>query len=238
MGGFLISDNKSLSFSNKYFTFDSDMIQFLKNILGISTSSNKKINNNHMKYLVVGLGNIGAEYHNTRHNIGFNILDALAETAKIEFKDARYGAMTEYKFKGRTYVLVKPSTYMNLSGKAVNYWLQKEKIEVENMMILVDDLALPYGTLRLRPKGSDAGHNGLKHINETLGHQNYARLRFGIGDDFHKGQQIDYVLGKWSEEESEKLPELYKICINMIKGMSTIGIQRTMTAYNTKKVSK
>ncbi len=191
-----------------------------------------------MKYLIIGLGNIGSEYHNTRHNIGFSVLDALAETANLSFKDARYGAMTEYKFKGRTYILVKPSTYMNLSGKAVNYWLQKEKIPVENMMIIVDDLALPFGTLRLRPKGSDAGHNGLKHINETLGHQNYARLRFGIGADFGRGQQVDYVLGKWTTEEAKQLPELYKICINMIKGISTIGLQQTMTAYNTKKKPK
>lgn len=194
--------------------------------------------NAEMKYLIVGLGNIGPEYYHTRHNVGFRILDALAEMANIEFKDGRYGAIAEYKFKGRQYILVKPSTYMNLSGKAVNYWLQKENIPVENMMILVDDLALPFGTLRLRPKGSDAGHNGLKHINETLGHQNYTRLRFGIGSDFSKGKQIDYVLGKWTEEELEKLPELYKICINMIKGISTIGVQRTMTAYNTKKEPK
>ena len=226
------------------------MIQFLKNIFGRNkTQANK--NSTEMKYLIVGLGNIGAEYANTRHNIGFRILDALAETAKIEFKEARYGAVAEYKFKGRTFVLVKPNTYMNLSGKSVNYWLQKEKIPVENMMVLVDDLALPFETLRLRPKGSDAGHNGLKHINEILGHQNYNRLRFGIGADFENGFQADYVLSKFSQSEldqlkpnfnfaielveKEKLPELYKICINMIKGMSTIGIQRTMTAYNTKK---
>jgi len=213
------------------------MIQFLKKLLGRNKILSKE-NNIEMKYLIVGLGNIGAEYANTRHNIGFRILDALAETAKIEFKDARYGAVAEYKFKGRIFVLVKPNTYMNLSGKSVNYWLQKEKIPVENMMILVDDLALPFETLRLRPKGSDAGHNGLKHINEILGHQNYNRLRFGIGADFNRGQQIDYVLGEWSPEELEKLPELFKVCINMIKGMSTIGIQRTMTAYNTKKISR
>ncbi|MDM8158847.1 aminoacyl-tRNA hydrolase [Labilibaculum sp. K2S] len=210
------------------------MIQFLKKLFG-QTKHPLQENNIEMKYLIVGLGNIGAEYANTRHNIGFRILDALAETAKIEFKEARYGAVAEYKFKGRIFVLVKPNTYMNLSGKSVNYWLQKEKIPVENMMVLVDDLALPFETLRLRPKGSDAGHNGLKHINEILGHQNYNRLRFGIGSDFSKGQQVDYVLGEWSPEELEKLPELFKICINMIKGMSTIGIQRTMTAYNTKK---
>lgn len=191
-----------------------------------------------MKYLIVGLGNIGAEYHNTRHNIGFNVLDELANTANIEFKTGRYGSICEYKFKGRQYVLVKPSTYMNLSGKAVNYWLQKEKIPIENMMIIVDDLALPFGTLRIKPKGSAAGHNGLKHINETLGHQNYTRLRFGIGSDYSKGQQIDFVLGKWCDEEKQDLPDLYKICINMIKGISTIGVQKTMTAYNTKKKPK
>jgi len=213
------------------------MIKFLKNLFSGTKVDNKEKNAD-MKYLIVGLGNIGPEYYHTRHNVGFRILDALAETAKIEFKDGRYGAISEYKFKGRQYILVKPSTYMNLSGKAVNYWLQKENIPVENMLILTDDLALPFGTLRLRPKGSDAGHNGLKHINETLGHQNYTRLRFGIGADYSKGKQIDYVLGKWSEEELEKLPELYKICINMIKGISTIGVQRTMTAYNTKKEPK
>lgn len=191
-----------------------------------------------MKYLIVGLGNIGAEYHNTRHNIGFNVLDELANTANIKFETGRYGDIAEYKFKGRHYILVKPSTYMNLSGKAVNYWLQKEKIDVENMMIIVDDLALPFGTLRIKPKGSAAGHNGLKHINETLGHQNYTRLRFGIGSDFSKGQQVDFVLGKWSSEEIKDLPDMYKICINMIKGISTIGVQKTMTAYNTKKQAK
>jgi len=213
------------------------MFKCIKNLF-LGNKANDSEKNADMKYLIVGLGNIGPEYYHTRHNVGFRILDALAEMAKIEFKDGRYGAIAEYKFKGRQYILVKPSTYMNLSGKAVNYWLQKENIPVENMMILVDDLALPFGTLRLRPKGSDAGHNGLKHINETLGHQNYTRLRFGIGSDFSKGKQIDYVLGKWSEEELEKLPELYKICINMIKGISTIGVQRTMTAYNTKKEPK
>jgi PTH1 family peptidyl-tRNA hydrolase len=221
----------------EYSNFGFVMIQFLKKLFG-KTKNQPKENNIDMKYLIVGLGNIGAEYANTRHNIGFRILDALAETANIEFTEARYGAVAEYKFKGRIFVLVKPNTYMNLSGKSVNYWLQKEKIPVENMMVLVDDLALPFETLRLRPGGSAAGHNGLKHINEILGHQNYNRLRFGIGADFGKGQQVDYVLGEWSPEELEKLPELYKICINMIKGMSTIGIQKTMTAYNTKKISK
>jgi PTH1 family peptidyl-tRNA hydrolase len=213
------------------------MFKFITDLFKREKANNSEKNAD-MKYLIVGLGNIGPEYYHTRHNVGFRILDALAEVAKIEFKDGRYGAIAEYKFKGRNYILVKPSTYMNLSGKAVNYWLQKENIPLENMMVLVDDLALPFGTLRLRSKGSDAGHNGLKHINETLGHQNYTRLRFGIGAEFSRGKQIDYVLGKWSEEEIEKLPELYKICINMIKGISTIGVQRTMTAYNTKKEPK
>ncbi|MFA8434364.1 MAG: aminoacyl-tRNA hydrolase [Marinifilaceae bacterium] len=191
-----------------------------------------------MKYLIVGLGNIGAEYRNTRHNIGFTVLDQIAKEANLEFKEERYGAVTHYKFKGRTFILLKPNTYMNLSGKAVNYWLQKEKIPVENMLIIVDDLALPFGTLRLRPKGSDAGHNGLKNINQILGHQKYARLRFGIGDNFHKGQQVDYVLGKWSEEENEKLPPYLDTCLQIVKGFGTIGVQRTMNSYNTKKNGK
>lgn len=188
-----------------------------------------------MKYLIVGLGNIGAEYHNTRHNIGFTVLDTLAEASNIEFKSERYGAVTQYRFKGRIFVLLKPNTYMNLSGKAVNYWLQKEKISVENMMVIVDDLALPFGTLRLRGKGSDGGHNGLKNINQILGHQNYARLRFGIGDDFKRGQQVDYVLGKWTNEEKKDLIPFLDTSIDMIKGFATIGVQRTMTAFNTKK---
>lgn len=188
-----------------------------------------------MKYLVVGLGNIGNEYHNTRHNIGFKVLDALAEASNIVFEDKRYGAVVNYKFKGRTFVLLKPNTYVNLSGKAVNYWLQKEKIPVENLLVVVDDLALPYGTLRLRPKGSDAGHNGLKNINAVLGHQNYARLRFGIGNEFGRGQQVDYVLGKWSDEENEQMSELQDKCVNIVKGFGTIGLARTMNQYNTKK---
>jgi len=191
-----------------------------------------------MKYLIVGLGNIGAEYHNTRHNIGFTVLDTLAEASNIEFKSERYGAVTQYRFKGRIFVLLKPNTYMNLSGKAVNYWLQKEKIPVENMMVIVDDLALPFGTLRLRGKGSDGGHNGLKNINQILGHQNYARLRFGIGDDFQRGQQVDYVLGKWTNQEKKELIPFLDTSIDMIKGFATIGVQRTMTAFNTKKKAK
>lgn len=185
-----------------------------------------------MKYLIVGIGNIGYEYQNTRHNIGFSVLDALAEKSGITFKEERYGARAQYKFKGRIFELLKPNTYVNLSGKAVNYWLQKEKIPQSNLLIIVDDLALPFGTLRLKTKGSDAGHNGLKNINEILGNQNYARLRFGIGDSFARGQQIDYVLGKWEQEEQEHLPLLIKKSIETIHGFATIGAARTMNAYN------
>ena len=187
-----------------------------------------------MKFLIFGLGNIGYEYANTRHNIGFNILDALAKASNISFKDNRYGATVEYKFKGRTYILIKPSTYMNLSGKAVNYWMQKEKVSIDNVMIILDDLALPFGTIRIKTKGSDGGHNGLKHINEILGHNKYARLRFGIGAEFSQGQQVDYVLGEWDEEEKKKLPERLEKCIEAIKGFGTIGIARTMNSYNNK----
>ena len=158
-----------------------------------------------MKYLIVGLGNIGYEYENTRHNIGFRVLDALAKASNLVFTDGRYGATCELRLKGRVLVLLKPSTYMNLSGNAVRYWLQKENIPVENMLVVVDDLALPFGTLRLKPKGSDAGHNGLKHICEILGTQCYARLRFGIGNDFPRGGQVEFVLGSFPPEENCKL---------------------------------
>ena len=154
-----------------------------------------------MKYLIVGLGNIGAEYADTRHNIGFNVLDALAGASNIAFTTDRYGAVAELRHKGRTLVLLKPSTYMNLSGKAVRYWLDREKIERENLLVVVDDIALPFGTLRMRTRGSAGGHNGLKSICELLGTEDYARIRFGIGGDFARGQQVDYVLGQWTEEE-------------------------------------
>ena len=152
-----------------------------------------------MKYLIVGLGNIGSEYQDTRHNIGFTILDAFAKASNVFFTENRYGATCEVKIKGRMLILLKPSTFMNLSGNALRYWMQKENIELENVLVVVDDIALPFGTLRLKPKGSDAGHNGLKNIQEILGHSNYARLRFGLGDDFKRGQQIEYVLGKWTK---------------------------------------
>jgi PTH1 family peptidyl-tRNA hydrolase len=187
-----------------------------------------------MKYLIAGLGNIGAEYKNTRHNIGFQILDALAGASNILFNDKRYGFVGEYKFKARTFILLKPTTYMNLSGRAVSYWLQKEEIPIENMLVLVDDLALPFGTLRMKAKGSAGGHNGLENINQVLGRNDYARLRFGIGDNFHKGFQVDYVLGEWSAEEKKELPTKIDNCIEIIQSFGTIGVERTMNFYNKK----
>ncbi|HEX3006083.1 MAG TPA: aminoacyl-tRNA hydrolase [Bacteroidales bacterium] len=187
-----------------------------------------------MKYLVVGLGNIGDEYAHTRHNIGFDVLDALASASNIYFQENRYGKTAEYKFKGRTFILLKPSTFMNLSGKAVNYWLQKENIPQENLLVIVDDLALPIGKMRLRGKGSDGGHNGLKNINEMLGNDNYARLRFGIGDNFAKGRQIDFVLSRWTKEEESILNERILLAIDIIRSFGTIGVAQTMNLYNNK----
>lgn len=187
-----------------------------------------------MKYLIVGLGNIGPEYQNTRHNIGFTILDAFAKASNVFFEENRYGSTCEVKIKGRTLLLLKPSTFMNLSGNAVRYWLQKEKIPEENLLVIVDDLALPFGTLRLKPQGSDAGHNGLKNIQQMLGHNNYARLRFGIGNQFQRGQQVDYVLGKWTDEQMNAMPERAEKCIEMIKSFCLAGVQLTMTQFNGK----
>ena len=187
-----------------------------------------------MKYLVAGLGNIGPEYAETRHNIGFQILDALADASNISFKHDRLASVGEFKYKSRTFILIKPSTYMNLSGNAVNYWLKAEKIPVEHLLVVVDDLALPFGTLRLRGKGSDGGHNGLAHINQILGTQAYARLRFGISNDFRKGDQIDYVLGEWTKDEKKELPGRIDLAIEIIKNFGTIGLQYTMNQYNNK----
>lgn len=187
-----------------------------------------------MKYLIAGLGNIGAEYKNTRHNIGFQILDALAGASNISFSDKRYGFVAEYKFKAHTFILLKPTTYMNLSGRAVAYWLQKESIELSNLLVLVDDLALPFGTIRVRAKGGAGGHNGLENINQVLGRNDYARLRFGIGDNFHKGFQVDYVLGDWTKEEVKELPAKIDTCIEIIQSFGTIGTERTMNFFNKK----
>ena len=189
-----------------------------------------------MNYLIVGLGNIGPEYQDTRHNIGFNVLDAFAKASNVVFEDRRYGAVSEVKLKGRPLILLKPNTYMNLSGKAVSYWMQKEKIALENLLILVDDLALPFGTLRLRGQGSDGGHNGLKSINACLGTTNYARLRFGIGNEFKKGQQVDYVLGGWKEEEIKHMDALLERSKEIISSFVLLGLSKTMTSFNGKKI--
>lgn len=186
------------------------------------------------KFLIVGLGNIGDEYDDTRHNIGFAVLDKLAETQQLKFTTDRLASIAHYKFKGKTIVLVKPSTYMNLSGKAVNYWLQSEKIPLENLLIITDDIALPLGTLRLRGKGSDGGHNGLKSIQETLNSTNYARLRFGVGSDFAKGKQVDYVLGKWNSEEKKLLQPRIQLAAELVQSFVAIGLQFTMTHFNNK----
>jgi len=187
-----------------------------------------------VKYLIAGLGNIGAEYKNTRHNIGFQILDALTGASNISFNDKRYGFVAEYKFKARTFILLKPTTYMNLSGRAIAYWLQKESIELSNLLVLVDDLALPFGTIRVRAKGGAGGHNGLENINQALGRNDYARLRFGIGDNFHKGFQVEYVLGEWSKEEEKELPAKIDTCIEIIQSFGAIGTGRTMNFFNKK----
>ena len=190
-----------------------------------------------MKYLTVGLGNIGIKYENTRHNIGFRILDAYTKASNIFFEEKRHGYVAEGKYKGRKIIFLKPNTYMNLSGKAVNYWMQTEKISIENLLIIVDDLALPFGTLRLKPKGSDGGHNGLININESLGHQNYSRLRFGIGSEFGKGHQVDYVLGEWDSSELKKLPEKLDATQNIINSFVSLGVNRTMNLFNNNRDS-
>lgn len=188
-----------------------------------------------MSYLIVGLGNIGIEYASTRHNVGFTVLDALAGASNISFTTMRYGALSEFRFKGRSFFFLKPSTYMNLSGKAVNYWLKDKKIPIENLLVVVDDLSLPFGTLRLRKKGSDGGHNGLKDINLVLGTDNYARLRVGIGSEFPKGGQVDYVLSPWEDEELKQMPELCKKAIEIIMAFGTSGVDFAMNNFNTKK---
>jgi peptidyl-tRNA hydrolase, PTH1 family len=185
-----------------------------------------------MKYLIVGLGNIGPEYELTRHNIGFLVLDRLADQFKVDFSLERHAFKTEIKHKGRSLHLIKPTTYMNLSGKAVAYWLNELKIPKENLLVIVDDLALPFGTLRMRPKGSAAGHNGLKNIEALCGGQDYPRLRFGIGDDFGKGQQVDFVLSNFSSAELKELPLMMDRANEMVLSFCTAGIANTMSQFN------
>lgn len=187
-----------------------------------------------MKYLIVGLGNKGEEYAETRHNVGFKVAEKIAETLEAPFKSANFGWLAEGKYKGRKVLVLKPDTYMNLSGNAVKFWIQKENIPLENVLIITDDLALPFGILRLRKKGSDAGHNGLKNIQEVLQTQDYARLRFGISSEFDKGGQIDYVLGKWDEEEREKLPERIETFAKASLSFVFAGMNNTMNLFNGK----
>lgn len=187
-----------------------------------------------MKYLIVGLGNPGDEYKNTRHNVGFKVLDALIETFNTSFSIDKHASITSIKYKGRTLHLVKPTTFMNLSGKAVNYWLQKYRVDIKNLLIITDDISLDFGTLRLRAKGSDGGHNGMKDIESILRHNNYARLRFGVGNNFPKGMQSDYVLSNWDADEQFQLDERLAQAVKIIQAFCTIGITKSMSDFNGK----
>ncbi|WP_238987205.1 aminoacyl-tRNA hydrolase [Confluentibacter flavum] len=186
------------------------------------------------KYLIVGLGNIGDDYKNTRHNIGFKVLDYFAEQEGLIFETQKLGDVATYKLKGRTFILLKPNTYMNLSGKAVLYWLTKEHIPLENLLVITDDLNLPFGSIRLKTKGSDGGHNGLKDIQEKLNTINYNRFRFGISDVFSKGKQVDYVLGEWTEEETKNLKERLDKSVELVKSFALAGVNNAMNVFNGK----
>ncbi|WP_412561857.1 aminoacyl-tRNA hydrolase [Winogradskyella sp. MIT101101] len=210
------------------------MFRFLKKWLGFSNTIEQNEVDNMKKFLIVGLGNIGEKYSNTRHNIGFKILDYLADKEDISFETLKLGDVSTIKVKGRTLILLKPSTYMNLSGKSVKYWLEKEKIPLENLLVITDDLNLPFGTLRLKTKGSDGGHNGLKDIQDKLQTTKYNRFRFGISDAFSKGRQVDYVLGEWGDEENAKLNERLKTSVELIKSFALAGVNITMNQFNGK----
>jgi PTH1 family peptidyl-tRNA hydrolase len=218
-----------------FFLFLSKYVKmnFLDKLLQIF-SKPQNTDANDMNHLIVGLGNIGSEYAGTRHNIGFTVLDAMAETAGVTFQDKRYGFVAEMKVKNQNLILLKPSTYMNLSGNAVRYWMKEKKVDLERVLVVVDDLALPFGALRMKPGGSEAGHNGLRHITQTLGTQQYARLRFGIGNDFPRGGQVDFVLGKFSAEDMSAMPERLEVAAEMIKSFALSGIQFTMNHFNKK----
>lgn len=219
------------------------MFDFLKRLFATSNGNGKESkqeqsetekNHQQMNFLIVGLGNIGSEYAQTRHNIGFRVLDALAKASNLVFEDKRYGAVTTLKVKNQTLTLLKPSTYMNLSGNAVRYWMNEKKIPLENILVVVDDLSLPFGQLRMRPGGSEAGHNGLKHISSVLGTQQYARLRFGIGNDFPRGGQVDFVLGEFTDEDLKTMDERLELAGEMVKSFALSGIQFTMNHFNKK----
>ncbi len=206
------------------------LLRFIKSFFG--QEQEDSIVEDDMKYLIVGLGNIGGEYDNTRHNIGFDVLDEIAEKCGASFKLDTLAHVAMAKFKGRSLVLIKPTTYMNRSGKSVQYWMTKHKIPKDRVLVVLDDLNLKFGTLRLRGKGSDGGHNGLKDINAHLQGQDYARLRFGIGSDFHKGQQVNFVLGKWSSEEQNLLSKLVPHAASGCLSFASIGLKFTMEKYN------
>lgn len=219
------------------------MFDFLKRLFATSNGNGKEgkqeqseteKNHQQMNFLIVGLGNIGSEYAQSRHNIGFRVLDALAKASNLVFEDKRYGAVTTLKVKNQTLTLLKPSTYMNLSGNAVRYWMNEKKIPLENILVVVDDLSLPFGQLRMRPGGSEAGHNGLKHISSVLGTQQYARLRFGIGNDFPRGGQVDFVLGEFTDEDLKTMDERLELAGEMVKSFALSGIQFTMNHFNKK----
>ncbi len=200
----------------------------------LNSDTSKDVQDPMKKFLIVGLGNIGEKYQNTRHNIGFTILDYFAKKEGFSFESNRLGDIAKHKIKGRTVVFLKPSTYMNLSGKAVKYWLDKEKIPLENLLVITDDLNLPFGTIRIKTKGSDGGHNGLKDIQNTLQTSKYNRFRFGINDAFSKGKQVDYVLGEWTDEEKEKLPERLEKASEVLNSFPLAGISNTMNSFNNK----
>lgn len=202
--------------------------------LKLFASKEKEISDPMKKFLIVGLGNIGAEYVNTRHNIGFKILDFFAKKESISFQTAKLGDIAEFKIKGRTLIFLKPNTYMNLSGKAVKYWMEKENISKENILVITDDLNLSFGSIRIKPRGSDGGHNGLKNIQSILNTVDYPRYRFGISDAFKKGKQVDYVLGEWSDEEKENLIERLEISSLIITSFALAGLNETMNQYNGK----
>lgn len=208
------------------------MLRFLRNIF---KSKNQNGDQDPMKkFLIVGLGNIGEKYEETRHNIGFKILDHFAEKEGFTFETQKLGAIATYKLKGRTFIFLKPSTFMNLSGKAATYWLTKEKVPLENLLVITDDLNLPFGSLRLKTKGSDGGHNGLKDIQNTLNTTKYNRFRFGISNAFSKGRQVDYVLGEWGDEEKQHLKERLDTSVQLIKSFVLSGVNTTMNSYNGK----
>ncbi|MBV1924630.1 MAG: aminoacyl-tRNA hydrolase [Flavobacteriaceae bacterium] len=216
------------------------MFEFFKNLFrrnkktALENIQDETENNPMKKFLIVGLGNIGPKYENTRHNIGFRILDTFVEKESLTFETVKLGDRALYKLKGRTFIFIKPSTYMNLSGKAVKYWMDKEKIPLENLLVLTDDLNLEFGIFRIKSKGSDGGHNGLKDIQHTLNTTQYNRFRYGISDAFSKGRQVDYVLGEWSDEEEKQLSVRVDKAIEAIKSFGLAGMANTMNSFNGK----